>query len=216
MRIRLARLVALILPLGVAGFVAPADLSAQNCSEVPEATRDFYQEMLDQDRATLRLGRAASSSRAYRGQAVTFVSFEVDGPGLEGSGDIATWATFGDMPTLSNPVMSLAVRGLAHQLSVYGTGGNAPVMNPSYPGVEESQSCVRAAAEEASARTPRKPRRGGYQGPYDPNGPDRDCGDFRTHSAAQAFFEAAGGPARDPHRLDGDNDGVACESLPGG
>ena len=48
--------------------------------------------------------------------------------------------------------------------------------------------------------------------PYDPNGPDRDCGDFRTQSQAQRFFEAAG--PGDPHRLDGDGDGVACESLP--
>lgn len=44
--------------------------------------------------------------------------------------------------------------------------------------------------------------------------PDRDCADFATHAEAQAFFIAAGGPARDPHRLDGDNDGSACESLP--
>jgi competence protein ComEC len=49
---------------------------------------------------------------------------------------------------------------------------------------------------------------------YDPFGPDRDCGDFDTHDEAQAFFIAAGGPERDPHRLDGDNDGIACESLP--
>ncbi|MDE0142990.1 MAG: SH3 domain-containing protein [Caldilineaceae bacterium] len=49
---------------------------------------------------------------------------------------------------------------------------------------------------------------------YDPHGPDRDCGDFSTQAEAQAFFHAAGGPAHDPHRLDGDNDGVACESLP--
>ena len=49
---------------------------------------------------------------------------------------------------------------------------------------------------------------------YDPFGPDRDCGDFATHQEAQAFYEAAGGPADDRHRLDGDGDGVACESLP--
>ncbi|MCL4299552.1 MAG: thermonuclease family protein [Anaerolineae bacterium] len=54
----------------------------------------------------------------------------------------------------------------------------------------------------------------GYTGPYDPSGPDRDCGDFATHAEAQAFFEAAGGPGNDPHRLDGDSDGVACETLP--
>jgi micrococcal nuclease len=49
---------------------------------------------------------------------------------------------------------------------------------------------------------------------YDPNGPDRDCADFATQAEAQAFFIAAGGPEKDPHRLDGDNDGVACEALP--
>lgn len=49
---------------------------------------------------------------------------------------------------------------------------------------------------------------------YDPNGPDRNCGAFETHEEAQAFFIAAGGPGRDPHRLDGDSDGIACESLP--
>ncbi|WP_281023696.1 thermonuclease family protein [Minwuia sp. IMCC3009] len=43
------------------------------------------------------------------------------------------------------------------------------------------------------------------------SGPDRDCGDFRTWVEAQWFFEAAG--PGDPHRLDGDRDGVACERL---
>ncbi|MBO8164197.1 MAG: thermonuclease family protein [Brevibacillus sp.] len=46
---------------------------------------------------------------------------------------------------------------------------------------------------------------------YDPFGPDRDCGDFASHEEAQAFFEAAGGPGSDPHRLDRDKDGLACE-----
>ena len=50
---------------------------------------------------------------------------------------------------------------------------------------------------------------------YDPNGPDRNSGDFDVWPEAQAFYAAAGGPARDPHRLDGNGDGVACESLPG-
>lgn len=54
----------------------------------------------------------------------------------------------------------------------------------------------------------------GYSGPYDPQGPDRDCSDFKTQKEAQAFYEAAGGPEKDPHRLDPDKDGVACESLP--
>lgn len=49
---------------------------------------------------------------------------------------------------------------------------------------------------------------------YDPSGPDRDCGEFSTQAEAQAFYEAAGGPVSDPHGLDGEGDGVACESLP--
>lgn len=61
----------------------------------------------------------------------------------------------------------------------------------------------------------KEPKTSDYSGKYDPNGPDRDCSDFDTHKEAQAFFTAAGGPDRDPHRLDGtDNDGLACESLP--
>jgi len=45
-------------------------------------------------------------------------------------------------------------------------------------------------------------------------GPDKDCGDFATHAQAQAFFMANGGPSSDPHGLDRDGDGVACETLP--
>ncbi|HEU4337519.1 MAG TPA: excalibur calcium-binding domain-containing protein, partial [Nocardioides sp.] len=41
---------------------------------------------------------------------------------------------------------------------------------------------------------------------------DRDCGDFASQAAAQSFFLNAG--AGDPHRLDDDGDGVACESNP--
>ena len=48
---------------------------------------------------------------------------------------------------------------------------------------------------------------------YDPDGPDRDCGDFDTWEEAQAFYIAAGGPGADRHRLDSDDDGIACASL---
>lgn len=41
---------------------------------------------------------------------------------------------------------------------------------------------------------------------------DMDCGDFANQSAAQTFY-VNNGPG-DPHRLDDDNDGQACESLP--
>jgi len=44
-----------------------------------------------------------------------------------------------------------------------------------------------------------------------PRSGDRNCGDFLSWEDAQAFFEL-GGPA-DPHRLDADGDGIACEAL---
>jgi len=43
---------------------------------------------------------------------------------------------------------------------------------------------------------------------------DRDCGDFASQKAAQVFYLKAGGPRIDPHALDADGDGVACESNP--
>lgn len=43
---------------------------------------------------------------------------------------------------------------------------------------------------------------------------DRNCSDFDTQPEAQAFFIAEGGPEEDPHELDSDGDGIACESLP--
>ncbi len=62
----------------------------------------------------------------------------------------------------------------------------------------------------------------GQSGPPSPSAPpssanggggDRDCSDFSSHQEAQRFYEAEGGPGQDPHRLDGDGDGLACESL---
>jgi endonuclease YncB( thermonuclease family) len=43
---------------------------------------------------------------------------------------------------------------------------------------------------------------------------DRDCGDFASQKAAQIFYLEAGGPRMDPHGLDADRDGIACETNP--
>ena len=40
---------------------------------------------------------------------------------------------------------------------------------------------------------------------------DRDCSDFASGFKAQRFFQSKGGPAKDPHDLDRDGDGYACE-----
>jgi hypothetical protein len=41
-----------------------------------------------------------------------------------------------------------------------------------------------------------------------------NCDDFKSQPEAQAFFIKAGGPNEDVNRLDGNNDGVACQALP--
>lgn len=44
-----------------------------------------------------------------------------------------------------------------------------------------------------------------------------NCDDFRTQGEAQSVYESCHfGKNNDPHHLDGDDDGVACESLPKG
>ena len=59
----------------------------------------------------------------------------------------------------------------------------------------------------------RSQARGTTQGRAGPSGrvDDMDCSDFDTWREAQRFFEASG--SGDPHRLDGNDDGEACESL---
>lgn len=42
---------------------------------------------------------------------------------------------------------------------------------------------------------------------------DLDCSDFATQGEAQAVYDA---DPTDPHGLDADDDGIACESLPSG
>jgi len=51
--------------------------------------------------------------------------------------------------------------------------------------------------------------------PTDPTQPpfeDKDCRDFGSQADAQAVLDA---DASDPHRLDADHDGIACESVYG-
>lgn len=43
-----------------------------------------------------------------------------------------------------------------------------------------------------------------------------NCSDFSTQAEAQIFYDKAGGVSSDVNRLDGNKDGVPCESLPKG
>jgi micrococcal nuclease len=93
---------------------------------------------------------------------------------------------------------------------LWGACGGFGVLLPTPTSVPAPTSLPTPATSKPTA--PANPAPGGL--PYDPNGPDRDCPDFATQEEAQRFFLAAGGPDSDPHRLDGDHDGIACETLP--
>lgn len=51
-----------------------------------------------------------------------------------------------------------------------------------------------------------------YENPYSFTTTDFDCDDFATQYEAQLFYEANG--SSDPHDLDRDNDGLACDWNP--
>ncbi|MFT4038134.1 MAG: excalibur calcium-binding domain-containing protein [Thermomicrobiales bacterium] len=62
-------------------------------------------------------------------------------------------------------------------------------------------------ALNGEARRKKKKKKGGGKKDY-------NCSDFKTQKEAQKFFKRHGGPQQDPYNLDGDGDGIACESLP--
>jgi micrococcal nuclease len=69
-------------------------------------------------------------------------------------------------------------------------------------------------AQPASTNTP-IPSNNGGGATCSCTGPDLDCGNFDTHAEAQSCYEYCNSQGYgDVHRLDGDDDGSACESLP--
>ena len=78
-----------------------------------------------------------------------------------------------------------------------------------YEGASQSSDSSDDSSEQATPETP--PEESTDDLPPLPEDGDYDCGHFDTQDQAQTVLEREPG---DPHRLDGDNDGIACESLP--
>ena len=87
----------------------------------------------------------------------------------------------------------LGARGALQCATAYGS--------TSYVGAKTAATVGRALYARSEAVSP------SASSPRD----DKDCSDFATAGEAQRFFIANGGPHRDPHGLDGDGDGNACE-----
>lgn len=64
---------------------------------------------------------------------------------------------------------------------------------------------------EGSSEEPSADDGGGTESPPTGDTGDLDCADFETHEEAQEVYDE---DPSDPHRLDADGDGVACETLP--
>ena len=79
---------------------------------------------------------------------------------------------------------------------------------PGSPNREPEPTPAAVAAQRTPAASP-------TPAPASESKDTHNCSDFETWSEAQSFYESEGGPGSDPHRLDGDGDGVACQSLPG-
>lgn len=95
-------------------------------------------------------------------------------------------------------------------------GATAPASPAASPVVEATEVAVPTPHAEASATPAASYRPTAVlaqptsQVVVMPETGDRDCSDFSSQEEAQAFYEEAGGPMLDLHRLDRDGDGIAC------
>jgi micrococcal nuclease len=111
---------------------------------------------------------------------------------------------------------TLALQGYASQATFPPNVRYVDLYQQAVADARSARRGLHGLVPQQAAPTPQQPAQAASSANlrYDPFGPDRDCGDFARRSEAQAFFEAAGGPGSDRHRLDRDRDGIACESLP--
>lgn len=121
------------------GRVAPTTPMARAaCLDVPRATLDQIEAGLDvSGGGALRRGKAVSSG-AHRN--AYFVAAEIDGPGLEGEGDVGLWL----VTSLESGGMILAVPHTATEFSIFPDASTTDARaRRSDPGAREAEDCLR-------------------------------------------------------------------------
>jgi hypothetical protein len=102
---------------------------------VPAATKEAIAQGVE---AGLTLGKA----RAVRSddfKKAFFIAIELDGPGLEGKGDIGTWVT----NRLKGGGLIYSVDAVANEVSDWGDGGSTDAgFSMSDDGADESRDCL--------------------------------------------------------------------------
>jgi hypothetical protein len=113
------------------------------CENVPPRLVKTIEDGLNVSVAgTLKDARAVKSEDFKQ---VYFISAEIDGEGMEGAGEIATWAKSG--PLRVGGGLIYAVDGFANQFSNSDDGGDTDAqLSMDDDGAEESRSCVEDAS----------------------------------------------------------------------
>jgi hypothetical protein len=122
----------------VAPTAKPATTASSRCHDVPRALVTAIATRLTAQE-TLRNAQAVKSGELKR---VWFISAEIDGPGLQGTGDIGTWAKVG--PLAADGGLILSVDSVfAQELSGWPRGDTTYVdATMDDDGAEESHDCV--------------------------------------------------------------------------
>lgn len=108
---------------------------------------------------------------------------------------------------------AIADRAASRDIGAWGFPSDGEGTSGADGGTEEAETARETGADgtEASAGEPSGTAKSTAGEPDR----DRDCSEFDSREAAQEFFESRD-PEADPHGLDGDGNGIACESLPDG
>ena len=166
--------------------------------KLASAVRDRFQQIWSFPLIRVGIHRTGSDPSDYsqRTRSFLFASF---------SSAVANLVGLADVFLADNGVVSL-------NLPVNGQLVGAKASRSTHPKFLKLFNCPRAwiGADYPACR----PHGDNFQRATERRDPDRDCRDFDAWTQSQYFYEASGGPDRDPHRLDGDRDGIACESLP--
>ena len=113
---------------------------SDRCEQVPRAlVNTIAGRLTAQER--LRNARAVKSSD-FKSVSVWFISAEIDGPGLDGDGEIGTWATTRPLAVGAGRILSIDTV-FAQQLSGWERGDTTYAgVTMANDGAEESRHCV--------------------------------------------------------------------------
>jgi tetratricopeptide (TPR) repeat protein len=146
---------------------------------------------------------------------VYFVAAIIYGPNMESGVGPGIWAISGDP---NQPKIALSIDGYATEFTQYPDANSTDFeLSMSNHGAQEVKQCAEAnkttvpistsTIKPAKAQTPEAICQCSYDA--------YNCPDLVTHARAQACFDYCRSLGYDdPHRLDRNDDGVACESLP--